>query len=163
MMLLLSVFGLYSSVSQARETYGVSIGPSGWSSFVGAGLVGPSLEFELQEESASIESSFGFGARCALGWALWPRLYLEGSKEMWRPFGEIGFAQTVENQIRLDSNCGPKLSHRDTWKFFGAGMGLAFRRYDRMLRFSLGVGLATGQCPLCGMQIYLSMRIGHFF
>ncbi len=126
-------------------------------------MIGPSIEVELKEESASIESFLGLGPRCAVGWALWPRLYLEGSKETWRPFGEIGFAQTIENQIRLDSNCGPVLNHRDIWKFFGAGLGLAFRRYDRVLRFSLGLGLATGQCPMCRMHIYLSLRAGHFF
>jgi hypothetical protein len=32
-----------------------------------------------------------------------------------------------------------------------------------VLRLSMGVGVATGQCPACDMQIYVALRVGHFF
>ena len=151
----------WGAVAIAKDTYQISIGPGGWSAISGAGLIGVSAEIELIEESASVETVWGLGVHCAQGWALWPRLYLVDKSNVWRPFGEAGLAQLTDLQLRLDPHCGSIEKHSG-WRFVGLGFGMAYRLGERVLRFSGGVGLTIGQCPTCGVSIYLAIRVGHF-
>ncbi|MBI3460643.1 hypothetical protein HY009_06925 [Candidatus Acetothermia bacterium] len=151
-----------STAAIARDTYQVSIGPSGWSAASEAGLIGVSAEVELIEESASVEGVWGLGEHCAQGWALWPRLYLVDKSSTWRPFGELGLAQFTDLQLRLDLHCGSMEKHSG-WRFVGLGLGMVYRLGERMLRLSGGVGLTIGQCPMCGISVYLAIRVGHFW
>jgi len=151
-----------STAAIAKDTYQVSVGPSGWSAAGGAGLIGVSAEAELIEESASVENIWGLGEHCAQGWALWPRLYLVDISNTWRPFGELVLAQLTDLQLRLDPVCG-SIGKHSGWRFVGLGLGMVYRMGERTLRLSGGVGLTIGQCPACGISVYLAIRVGHLW
>lgn len=139
--------------------YHFSSGPSAWGQWgTGAGLIGVFTQVESQ--GVGLEGFLGIGTNRVQGWALWPRVYLEGGD--WRPFGELALVQVSETEISVDPGVG-LVKTVYTWQFAGVGLGVAYTQRDRTLSASAGWGVNSGQCLTCAMQGYVALHIGFSF
>ncbi len=154
------LLSLIASPVWAQEVYDFSSGPSSWGTTDGSGLIGISAEIEQQD--FALEVFLGIGTNRVQGWGLGPRMYLTGTEEVWRPFGEFSLIQISETEISIDPEVG-LIKNTFTWQFMGVGLGTSYQQNGRMMRASIGLGVNGGQCLHCQMHAYASLHIGFAF